>query len=121
MKKIKDNLFFTNKVPLELKYQYEYNQYKENEFTQNDALISILPRENTLDQSSYITLEITKNINYPSNIAENTLIFSEKIQELNSYENLPLHIDRLFNIPENFNSKKSYITLDNDFKDLFLY
>lgn len=120
--KIKDNLFFTNKEPFEIEYQYEYNQYKENEFTQKDTQISILPEEDTLEQSSYITLKIEKNANYIYNSEiENIHLYLEKIDELSSYKSLPTHIDRLFNIPESLNSRKSYLTLDIDFNNLAPY
>ena len=121
---IRDNLYFVNKDSLELEYQYEYNQYKENEFTQKDTQISELPDSdnNPNEQSSYITLKIEKNSNYIySSEIENIHLHDEKINELASYKNLPKHIDRLFNIPESFNSKKSYLTLDIDFNDLITY
>ena len=122
MKNISENLYFTNKQPLELEYEYKYNLYKENEFTQNDELISVIPQENSNEQSSYVNITIEKNANYIyDNENENSLIFLDKLNELETYENLPLHIENLFNIPEDINSTRSYLTLDIDFMDLISY
>ena len=120
MKTIINNIIFNNKDALELEHEYIYNQYNEKESIQADTQISNTSESNFIEFDSYISLRIKGNADYIYN-GSNSLINYRKIDELDSYTNLPFDLEKLFLIPETSNSKMSYLTFDINYKDLFRY